>query len=188
MKSNRLTRMAVLVSAVAVIGLTAPAVADAAPRGYQRTMPCPTAAELNGGFAKGLTTMVREGDLDKSEALAARTQFAKWVKANPSAGCDIRDGMMENGQEFMDFLGMTPMEIQAAYFAGQSMSEMAAENGISEDELIAYMEAQMDEGLDAFVAAGAFDTEVRDAIDAKASEAIAWGVDYHKGDPMPKGR
>ena len=26
------------------------------------------------------------------------------------------------------------------------------------------------------------------AIDAKASEAIAWGVDYHKGDPMPKGR
>ena len=186
MKSTRLARVALVVSSMVLIGIGAPMVANAAPP-VGGMMPCPTAAELNSGFAKGLSGLVRDGDIQKGSAQSARKQFTKWVKANPGAGCDIRDGMMANGAEFMGFLGMTPWEIHDEYMAGKSMSEMAAENGISEEELIAFLEAQVDEGLDAFVAAGAFSTELRDAMDAKASETIAWGVDYHQGDPLPEG-
>ncbi|MGI9253925.1 MAG: hypothetical protein ACR2J8_09270, partial [Thermomicrobiales bacterium] len=58
-------------------------------------------------------------------------------------------------------------------------------NGHTEDELVTFLEGMVDEGLDAFVAAGAFDGTIRDAIDHKAEEHIAWGVTYEKGDQIP---
>ena len=116
------------------------------------------------------------------------------AEVGPTAtdGTDGPDGVLRVALAEL-VLGALPALVRARhpgvpfYLAGKSMSEMAAENGISEEELIAFLEAQVDEGLDAFVAAGAFSTELRDAMDAKASEAIAWGVDYHQGDPLPEG-
>ena len=179
----RPARIAVLTASMAVAGLAAPFTmhTSAAP-----SMPgCPSTEEIVGGFSKGLGYLVEDGSLSKADARDARSQFAAWANDEKGLGCAVRDGMMKNGAEMMAFLGMTPQEMKDAYKGGQSLVEMAAANGHSEAELVGFLEGLVDEGLDAFVAAGAFDGVVRDAIDAKAEEHITWGVDYQKGDAVP---
>ena len=148
---------------------------------------CPSTTDVIEGFSKGLGYLVEDGALNRGEARDARSQFSGWARDEKGLGCAIRNGMMENGGELLAFLGLTPAEMKAAYEDGMSLSEMAEANGNSEADLLALLNGMVDEGLDAFVAAGAFNDTVRDAIDAKAEEHIAWGVDYHKGDPVPEG-
>jgi hypothetical protein len=183
---NRLprpARLAIVTAAIAAAGLAAPfaGVASAGPG-----MPgCPTTEEIVAGFNKGLGHLVEDGSIDRAEARDARSQFAAWAEAENGLGCAIRDGMMESGGKLLDFVGLTPAEMKVEYEDGQSLSEMAKAAGHSEAELLDFLNGLMDEGLDAFVAAGAFDRDIRNAIDAKAEEHIAWAVDYEKGDPVP---
>lgn len=180
----RPARLAVVAAALTVAGFAAPIAASvsAAPE-----IPgCPTTTEIVSGFSKGLGYLVEDGSLSRGEARDARSQFAAWAADQKGLGCAMRDGMMKSGAKVLAFVGLTPVEMKDAYNAGQSLSAMAAANGHSENELVDFLNGIVDDGLDAFVAAGAFDADVRDAIDAKAEEHISWAVDYEKGDPAPE--
>jgi hypothetical protein len=178
----RSARVAVLTAAIAVAGLSAPFATGAA---AGPGMGCPSTEEVIGGFSKGLGKLVEEGNLSRAEARDARDQFTSWAQAEKNLGCAIRDGMMESGSALLGFLGMTHDEMVAAYHAGDSLAEMAAANGHSRADLIAFLERMIDDGLDAFVDAGAFGDTIRDLIDARAEEHIGWAVDYEKGDKVP---
>lgn len=181
------SRLALRAAMVAGIGaatlLVAVPTANASPKGGP--MACPTTEEIVSGFNKGLGKLVESGEIGRNEAKDARSQFAAWAKAEDGLGCAIRDGMMETGAQTLDFLGMSYAEMRDAYLDGQSLSEMAVDAGKSEELLIGFLEKEVDEGLDAFVAAGAFDRSLADAIDQRAEEHIAWAVDYHRGDEVP---
>ena len=181
------SRMALRAAIVAGVGAAALLVAspavDASPKGGP--MACPTTEEIVSGFNKGLGKLVEDGEIGRAEAKDARAQFASWAKGEDGLGCAIRDGMMETGSEMLDFLGLSYGEMKEAYLDGQSLSQMAAANGKSEAELIAFLENEVDDGLDAFVAAGAFDRSLADVMDQRAEEHIAWAVDYQRGDEVP---
>ncbi|MFM9107752.1 MAG: hypothetical protein ACKOWF_13750 [Chloroflexota bacterium] len=181
-RMKRPARVAIVAAAVAA-GLSAPlAIGASAGPG----MPgCPSTDEIVAGFNKGLGYLVEDGSVSRAEARDARAQFTTWAADQDGLGCAIRDGMMESGGDLLRFVGMTPAEMKDAYYAGDSLAEMARSNGHSRGELISFLEDMVDYGLDAFVAAGAFDDDIRDAIDARAEEHIGWAVDYEKGDPVP---
>lgn len=179
---SRSARLVVAAAALSVVGFAPMAGSVAASPG----MPgCPSTADIIAGFNKGLGHLVEDGSLSRGEAKDARAQFAEWANGEAGLGCAIRDGMMDSGEKLLAFVGMTAPEMKEAYYAGQSLSEMAASNGHSEADLIDFLNDMVDGGLDAFVAAGAFDRGVRNAIDARAEDHIVWAVDYEKGDPVP---
>ena len=78
----------------------------------------------------------------------------------------------ENAAELAEFLGLTTEEIREAREDGQTMAEIAAEQGISEEALVDFLVGQVQERLDGAVESGKIDADKVDAMLAAIEERI----------------
>jgi uncharacterized protein YidB (DUF937 family) len=73
-----------------------------------------------------------------------------------------------------ELLGMTPEEIQAERLEGKSLVQIAADQGISEDELVNTILAVKKEALDQLVSEGTITQEQADLRLTQMEERITW--------------
>lgn len=89
------------------------------------------------------------------------------------------------GQELASVLGMTPQELREALAAGKTLADLAAEKGLSTDQLKEQLVAKVKEKLDQAVAEGKMTRERADAVlqhlqNLDLSKAAPW-MQKHRG-------
>ena len=117
---------------------------------------------------------VAAGDLTEEQAARIRERiesgeglpfFGRPHHPRPHAGGYI-------GQEVAGFLGITLEELQQARADDQSLAQIAEANGVSRDDLIAFLVGEMEETLAAKVEAGKLDQARADEILARFQERV----------------
>lgn len=91
------------------------------------------------------------------------------------------------GGEVAEFLGMTTDELRAALSEGQTLAEVAEAQGVSEDDLVAYLLEQLEERLDQAVENGRLDADDVDEKLADAADRIEEHINAEPGE-RPDGR
>jgi len=86
-----------------------------------------------------------------------------------------QDGM-HRGAEVAEFIGVTPEELRAAIEGGQSVVQVAEENGVSEQELTDYLLGEIEAKLAEAVESGRIDQATADEKLANAADRIAEGI------------
>lgn len=81
------------------------------------------------------------------------------------------------GEELADFLGITTEELREARQGGQSLAQIAEANGVSRDDLIAFLVGQFEEKLADKVESEEIDQERADELLARFQERVEELVD-----------
>lgn len=84
----------------------------------------------------------------------------------------VRQGIRQQRSETLDALGIDSEALQAGREAGQSLAEVAAENGVSEADLVAAIEAAVELRLADAVESGRITQEQADEKSADLTESI----------------
>lgn len=140
---------------------------------------------------------VADGDLDADEAEERKAgleeRISEMVNREPGENFGERGrrghrgaGMLRGGLDVVEeTLGLTAEEIKAGFAEGKSLADLAAEQGISADELADAMVAQATERLDAAVADGKIDEDRA----ASAAEQLEERIDQAiEAEPFSLGR
>lgn len=140
---------------------------------------------------------VADGDLDADEAEERKAgleeRISEMVNREPGENFGERGrrghrgaGMLRGGLDAVEeTLGLTAEEIKAGFDEGKSLADLAAEQGISADELADALVAQATERLDAAVADGKIDEDRA----ASAAEQLEERIDQAiEAEPFSLGR
>lgn len=154
-------------------------------------------AELEAALLEAATERIDEAvaadriDADRAaelkEGLADRIR--EMVNREPGDGFGRGRGRLfggGGGGEVAEFLGLTTDELRAAFVDGQTLAEVAEAQGISEDELVAFLLEQLEERLDQAVENGRLDADDVDEKLADAAERIEEHINAEPGD-RPQG-
>ncbi len=132
---------------------------------------------------KRLDQAVIDGKIDQERADAVAARMAEGIDEHLNRTFDgERRGPFghrhgwgsrgENAAELAEFLGLTTEEIHEARHDGQTMAEIAAEQGISEEALVDFLVGQVHERLDGAVESGKLDADNVDDMLAEIEERI----------------
>ena len=86
-------------------------------------------------------------------------------------------GLHGGGEALAEFLGITVEELREARAGEQSLAQIAEENGVSRDDLIAFLVGQVEEKLAGKVEDGKIDQERADEMLAQLEERVEERVD-----------
>ena len=184
---TRVLKVVTFGAALAVGAVAAPSTTGAEPGGGHD---CPTPTDMVDHFRRGLDALVEANELSRNEADDAGEQFADWVRTEGTEEFDcgeIRTEMMKHGREVLGVVGLDLNQVKEGFEDGQSLAEMADENGEGRGELVETLSRQVTDRIDQLERAGAVDTKVADAFEELAAERIEFMVDYERGDPLPAG-
>jgi len=155
-------------------------------------------AEIEAGIESRLADAVASGRITQEQAdekaVEITTMITERVNMVPSEQPE-RSGRGHHGarggfggSEVLEELGLTAEDIQAGRFAGQTLAETAAANGVSEADLIDALVAQATERADAAVESGGIDAdkaaEMLDGLDERITEK----VNAEPGEASERGR
>lgn len=154
-------------------------------------------AELEAALLEAATERIDEAlaadriDADRAaelkEGLADR--ISEMVNREPGEGFGRGRGRGfggAGGGEVAEFLGLTTDELRAAFADGQTLAEVAEAQGVSEDELVAFLLEQLEERLDQAVENGRLDADEVEEKLADAAERIEEHINAEPGD-RPEG-
>lgn len=135
-----------------------------------------------------LDQAVLDGKIDQERADAVAARMAEGIDEHLNRTFDGErrgpfghrhgangQGMNDRGEnvaELAEFLGLTTEEIREAREDGQTMAEIAAEQGISEEALVDFLVGQVQERLDGAVESGKIDADKVDDMLAAIEERI----------------
>lgn len=162
-------------------------------------------AALVAQASERIDAAVESGRIDADEAAEklaeAETMIEERINANPEdlqarpgrggeysrGGKGNRGGQIgANAEALEEALGLTGEEIRAGLTEGKSLSDLAAEQGVSAEDLAAVLTSGLEERIDAAVEAGKIDAEraaeVKDGIDEKIDSIITREFDGERGD------
>lgn len=141
-------------------------------------------AAIEAGLETRLADAVENGRLTQEEADEKLAELAANVAERVNTPPSERPERSNRGQrgrvgggEVLDELGLTVEDIQAGRQAGQTLSETAAANGVSEAALVDALVAQATERAEAAVEAGRIDAdraaEILDGLDERITERVS---------------
>jgi hypothetical protein len=151
-------------------------------RGHQRAA-CLRAIMGGLGLNNVLDEMVADGTLTEPQetAILERITETRAEHRRPCTGIMlVRDGAI--GDAVTDLLGMDRGEIREAWLDGQSLTDMAATQGIDRQILIDTIVDTFGTKLDELVADEKITPERRDEILTNAQPTIERAVDLHRGE------
>jgi len=165
----------VVVAALAMSGIALAQSSDA-----PATDAAPDASRLEASILERLAPLVEDGTIteDQAEAVAARLAESAMDRPHRPHGFGAVP-------QALDFLGITPEEAREALAAGQTLADIAAANGSSGDELIAYLLEQLEAHLDEAVADGKITEEQQVEALENAEERITAVVNGDVDLPRP---
>jgi len=135
------------------------------------------------GLNNVLDEMVADGTLTEPQetAILERITETRAEHRRPCTGIMlVRDGAI--GDAVTDLLGMDRGEIREAWLDGQSLTDMAAAQGIDRQTLIDTIVDALGTKLDELVADERITPERRDEILTNAQPMIERAVDLHRGE------
>jgi hypothetical protein len=186
-------------AAVAVAALVAGPVADAAAhprdrgghdRGHdRRRAACRTAAIAEVRLDDALDDLVADGTLTQAQAdavAAAVRDAGETGDGSPTpdlaAHCAGTLDRVEVFDVVTDLLGLPAEEIRDLLLDGQSLAEIAADQGVERAALVAALQDQAVARLDEAEAAGRLEPERRAELEERLFAGIERLVDAHRGD------
>ena len=89
-------------------------------------------------------------------------------------------GAQAGAEALADFLGVTTDDLRTAHQDGQTLAEIAEAQGVSEDDLVAFLMAQLEERLDTAVENGRLDADQVDDILAEAEARVEARINGEK--------
>ena len=157
-------------------------------------------AELVAGVEERLDQAVADERIDADEAEARLAEIESRIEAFvttepgddgfPAGRRDHpgRHGLPGvEGEEVADLLGLTTDELRAGLTDGKSLADIATEQGVTTDELTAFLVAQATEAIDQAVADGDVDPERAEQAKEQLAERIAIMVERTPGDRSDRG-
>lgn len=96
-------------------------------------------------------------------------------------------GRGDVGAELAEFLGLDSEELRAAFAEGKSLADVAAEQNVSEDDLVGFLMGQLEERLDQAVADEKLDADRAEQLLEDAEERIQDHIDDVPGDRAEHG-
>lgn len=138
-----------------------------------------------GWFGSVLSDLVGEGEISQAQAdlIETRVEEARLERSritdHPTdrRGANMGSGLKGAVSGLAEALNSTPQELFAAVRDGQTIAEIADEQGVSTDDLIEILTAEQFAAIDEKVANGMLDAEDADAYKAKATEGIQAFID-----------
>ena len=116
---------------------------------------------------------VAAGDLTEEEAARIRERIESGEGPFFGGGHGPRHGRgMQVVQQVAEFLGLTPEVVREAKQDGQSLAQIAEANGVSSDELAAFILSQVEERVADALAEGKIDQARADELLQNAPERI----------------
>ncbi len=177
-----------VLSGVAVTGaaVALPALAGAASTGQtDLTADAVADSDPGGRLDAVLAPLVADGSVTQAQADAVKGAVQDRVATRQSSRAERRDAMVEAAASF---LGLSADEVTARWQAGDSLSDMAVDQGISRDDLVAAIESAIDARADAAVAAGTITADQATRIKDRAPTMAGKAADAHQGDHAGAGR
>lgn len=173
-------------SALGFAGADARWVDAAAPGMGQRTRsgPCGRIAAGAVRLDVALADLVAAGTLDQNAADAVRDRLRHEVREGRGrvVRCAGRIARSRVVADVSDLLGLRPRELVARYREGRSLTEIAADQNVGRDELVATVRTAVVARIDGAVAAGRLTEEERAAVEDIALARVDRLVDRHRGD------
>jgi len=135
------------------------------------------------GILERLAPLVEDGTITQAQAEAVAEQLAGQPPLRWERGVQAVRGAAE-------LLGLAPQEIVEALHDGSTLAEIAAANGSSGEELIAYLVGIVDERLTEAVADGRITEEQKAEALEQATNAITSAVStiFERPLDQPRGR
>jgi hypothetical protein len=132
---------------------------------------------------EALTELTDDGTLTQAQADAVRDRLRQ--RAEEADGpCAHFLALVE---DVSNLLGLSPSEIRERFVAGQSLAEIAADQGVARDDLVALFQDAVVTRLDEAEANGRITTEERGALQVLAFSRIEKMIDHHLGDGFGPG-
>jgi len=145
-------------------------------------------ASMLAAVEEHLAEAVAEGRIDDAaaaERLArAEERIPEMIERTPGEGGGHahRHRLRRGFGDALEELGISTEELQAGRESGKTLAEVAAEQGVAEDELVAALVDQAVERVDAAVEAGRIDADRAAEMKENAGERIAELIDQEPGD------
>jgi polyhydroxyalkanoate synthesis regulator phasin len=151
-------------------------------RGHQRG-DCLRAAAGGLKLNNALDELVADGTITADQETAIVEQLNEG-RLKRNFGCNgisiLRNG--EIGEAVTDLLGLDRFEIRQSWRDGQSLTEIAAAQGIDRSALVETILTSLDDRLDTAVERGTITAEQKDEILTNATPVIERAVDLHRGE------
>ena len=181
-----LAALAVHVAALAPTlgGIPSAGASERASAAHPRRHACRAVARDLRRTAETLADLVAAGTLDQTEADAVAAALAE---DGPAGARACRDRIAHHAQvveAVSGLLDLTTEEIRDRLLAGDSLTEIAASQGVDRAALIATLQDVVAERLDEAVAADRITETRRAELEARAFAAIDRLVDHHRGDRL----
>lgn len=130
-----------------------------------------------------LAELTDEGTLTVEQADAVRDRLRQ--RAEQADGpCAHFLSMVD---QVSALLGLGPNDIHERFMAGQSLAEIAEEQGVARDDLVTLFQDAIGAHLDEAVADGKISGQERDALQVLAFSRIESMIDHHMGDGFGPG-
>ncbi len=151
--------------------------------------------ELQAALVEAATERIDEAvsrdriDADRAAELKAELddRIGEMINRTPGERFDgeghgRRRGLRGAGADVAEFLGLTTDDLRAAFSEGRTLAEVAEAQGVSEDDLVAFLLEQLEARLDRAVENGRFDADdVEDRL-ADAEERIEERINAEPGE------